>query len=88
MPETPQNSVVVASEICPSLSSHRRALHWLKSRTSSIVLPVSGSRAVSVRGMRRLNAAAMAYSTTMQAMVACAGVSMPRLMNGRCTDSR
>ena len=51
LPDTPQNSVVVASEIWPSLSAHRRALHWLKSRTRLTTFALSGCSGASVRGM-------------------------------------
>ena len=57
-PETPQNKVVVASEIWPSLSFQRRALQFEKSRISAPAPCESGCSGASVRGMRRLKRAA------------------------------
>ena len=56
----PQNSVVTASEICPSLSVHRRRQQWVKSRTVSIGWAGSGLSGTPVRGTYRLKIAASA----------------------------
>jgi hypothetical protein len=60
LPLTPQNSVVVASEIWPSLSRHRRALQVQKSGSSSSGLRGMGRISTPVSGMRVLNQAASA----------------------------
>ena len=57
---TPQNSVVVASEIWPSLSRHRRELQVQKSGTSSSGFFGIGRISTPVCGMRVLNQAASA----------------------------
>ena len=58
LPPTPQNMVVVASEICPNLSRQSRLLQMEKSRSSTNGLCDSGCNSASVRGMNRLNTAA------------------------------
>ena len=55
----PQKSVVVESEICPSLSLQRRALQLEKSRSNPTAPCANGCSGASVRGMRKLKAAAM-----------------------------
>ncbi|MNT91447.1 hypothetical protein D3C72_2325450 [compost metagenome] len=68
MPDTPQNSVVVDSEIWPSLSLHRRWLQVQKSGSRARVLFIrlllgswrSGRMTTPVCGMHMLNQAASA----------------------------
>jgi hypothetical protein len=55
----PQNSVVVASEICPSLSRHSSELQWANSRIRNIGLRLTIRRSTPVSGMNQLNTAAM-----------------------------
>ena len=70
LPPAPQNKVVVESEICPSLSFHRRRLQVQKSGSSVSALANtlrwgslrSGRMGTPVSGMRRLNHAATAYT--------------------------
>ena len=57
--ETPQNKVVVASEICPNLSRQSSALQLLKSDSSESLLAGMGRMATPVGGMRVLNQAAI-----------------------------
>ena len=87
LPPMPQNSVVVASEIWPSLSFHSRALHCEKSRTRFSSWRGIGCSGASVRGMYRLNSAATKYSSMMAAMALSAGVSMPVSIIGRSSPS-
>ena len=66
LPPAPQNRVVVASEICPSLSFHSRLLHSQKSGSNANRLAAwlrvrserSGRISTPVCGMRVLNQAA------------------------------
>ena len=84
----PQNSVVVASEIWPSLSAHSRALQFEKSRTRPLALWAIGCSGASVRGILRLNAAAAAYKRIIDAIAASGAVSMPVSNSGRSIASR
>ena len=88
--DTPQNSVVVASEIWPSLSLHSRALQLREvAHQAASALCAIGCSGASVRGMRRLNSAASTYSDDdRQRSPLRARVSMPVSNSGRSKPSR
>ena len=88
LPSTPQNSVVVASEIWPSLSFHSRALQLENSRTRVDTLCASGCSGASVRGMRRLNKAAITYRNTITEMAASGAVLTPVSSSGKSNASK
>ncbi len=82
----PHSSVVVASEIWPSLSAHSRLLQREKSRTRCSA-PSIGISGAPVRGMYRLKAVAARYSSTMTQIAASGPVSMAVSSSGRSRPS-
>ena len=77
LPDTPQNSVVDASDTCPSLSRHSSALQRQKSGSSASALRGMGCICTPVFGMCRLNQAASTYTSVSAAMAACGALPRP-----------
>src|SRR5690242_9757843 len=79
----PQNSVVVASEICPSLSRHSSVTQCENSRIRYNGFLLGTRRSTPVCGMYQLKIAAMTYTEAITQIAASGGVEMPVSMNGK-----